>query len=235
MALAFCAKQSLAALGPVGLLAALWPIQEQNGGAVKNGLPRLLGQAALFTATFAAVVFLLNPFLWSQPLPAFQAALRARQALASAQTGDRPEQALNTPGRKLIGLIGSVYLTPPIFAETSNYVAQTRAAEAAYLANPFHSLFRSIPAGGILLVMSLFGFVAGVRRAFSRAAPPGDPSRRGLILLLIATLSQTLILLALIPLPWQRYYLPVVPYACLWIAVGIGTLRDLFLGTMKRS
>jgi hypothetical protein len=233
-ALAFCAKQSLAALGPVGLLAALWPLQMQKGETAKNTFPRLLGQAALYGVTFAAVVFLLNPFLWSQPIPAMLAALRARQALASAQISDRPAQSLNTPGLKLIGLIGSVYLTPPIFAETSNYLADTRAAEEAYLVNPLHSLFRSIPAGGILMVMSLFGFAAGIRRATSRAAQPDGPARRGLILLLAATLFQTLILLVLIPLPWQRYYLPVVPYACLWTAVGLGTLRDLFLGKTKR-
>ena len=45
-----------------------------------------------------------------------------------------------------------------------------------------------------------------------------------MILLLAATILQTLTLLAFVPLPWQRYYLPVVPYACLWAAVGIEQL-----------
>jgi 4-amino-4-deoxy-L-arabinose transferase-like glycosyltransferase len=219
-ALAFCAKQTLAALGPAGLLAALWPLPGNSITSVKHKALHLFGQAALFGIVFAAIVLLLNPFLWSQPIPAAQAAFRARQALASAQVTDRPDQALNSPGRKFIGLIGSVYLIPPIMAETGNYLANTQAAEEAYLANPFHTLFRSLPAGGMLMVLSLFGFTV---TAF-RVARPGHPARRGLVLLLAATLFQTLALYALVPLPWQRYYLPAVPYACLWAAAGIDQL-----------
>lgn len=219
-ALAFCAKQTLAALGPAGLLAALWPLPVTNIASGKQKVVRIFGQVVLFGISFAVIVLLLNPFLWDRPIPAAQAAFRARQALASAQTADRPDQALNSPGRKLIGLVGSVYLTPPIMAETGNYLANIKTAEEAYLANPFHTLFRSLPAGGILMVLSLFGFTV---TAF-RTARPGHPARRGLALLLAATLLQILALYALVPLPWQRYYLPAVPYACLWTAAGIDQL-----------
>lgn len=220
IALAFCAKQTLAMLAPVGLLAALWLMDIRSPKTGKQQYLHLFGQVALFGVVFSAIVFLLNPFLWSQPIPAAQAAFRARQALANAQLSDRPEQALNTPGRKIIGLVGSVYLTPPIFAETGNYLAETRAAEEAYMSSPAHSLFRSLPAGAILMAVGLFGFAwASLRAIRGRFS-----ARRGMVLLLAATALQTLGLLVLVPLPWQRYYLPVVPYACLWAAVGFEQL-----------
>lgn len=233
-ALAFCAKQTLAALAPVGFLAVLLsillPVKVHSIGPDRRKLSRLSGQTLLFAAIFAAVILLLHPFLWGQPVSAIQAAIHSRQALASAQTTDRPEQVLNTPGRRLIGLIGSVYFTPPAFAEAGNYLADTRASETTYLANPLNSLFRSLPAGGILLIAGLFGFVLGALRA----ARVDGSTRRGLLLLLTATLFQTLALLLLIPLPWQRYYLPVVPFACLWAAYGVDQIKELVMRAAAR-
>jgi hypothetical protein len=229
-ALAFCAKQTLAALAPVGLLAVLWPVGSCLGETGKKQFFRIVRQTLLYGMIYIAVVFLLNPFLWSQPIPALQAAIRGRQELASAQANDRPDQALTTLDRKIIGLVGSVYFTPPMIAETANYTANTRAAEAAYLSNPLNTLFRSLPGGAALMIFGLFGFALcclGVMR-------PNLPNRRGMVLLLAATLLQTLALLALIPLPWQRYYLPVVPYACLWAAYGLDQIKELVLRTRSK-
>lgn len=57
-ALAFSAKQSLAALGPVGLLAALWPLPLQGSAPGKVRILRFFGKTALYAVTFAAIVFL---------------------------------------------------------------------------------------------------------------------------------------------------------------------------------
>jgi hypothetical protein len=215
-ALALCAKQSLAALAPVGLLAALLQAAQAPGPR----LARAAGQAALYCAAFLLVVALLHPFAWARPLEALQAAVRARQALAASQTNDRPDQALDTLDRKLIAMVGSLYLTPPVFAETGNYQRETRAAEAAYLANPLHSLFRSLPAGALLFTLSLFGFGLGIRAAIR------GPGRQKLVVLLAATLVQAAALLALVPLPWQRYYMPLVPFSILWTAYGLDRVRQ---------
>lgn len=226
-ALAFCAKQSLAALMPVGLLAVIWQPGLWNAGKAR----RVAGHVMLFGLVSLAILAWMHPFLWGQPVKAFEAAVQARQELASAQVADRPEQALHTPGLKLISMIGSLYLTPPIFAETSNYLDQTRAAEEAYLANPLHTLFRSIPAGGVLLMLNLYGFVLGC----IRMVRPNGPLNRGLALLIIATFIQGLALLVLVPLPWQRYYLPLLPFSCLWMAYGIEQLRAIFTRSHRKQ
>lgn len=226
-ALAFCAKQTLAALVPVSLLAVIW----QSGPWTAGKARRVAGHILLFGLISFAILALLHPFLWSQPVKALQAAVRARQELAAAQTADRPEQALNTPALKLVSMIGSLYLTPPIFAETGNYLDDTRAAEAAYLANPLHNLLRSIPAGGVLLMLSLYGLVLGCIRSVRL----NGPRNRGLALLAAATFVQGLALLILVPLPWQRYYMPLLPFTCLWIAYGIETLRAVFTRSGRKQ
>jgi hypothetical protein len=225
---AFCAKQLLAPLIPVGLVAVFWQKNDQSSSRWRPTIRQVL----LFGSSVLLLLSLFHPFLWGQPLRALQAAIQARQELAAAQTADRPDQVLNSPERKLISLISCLYLTPPVFAETGNYEEETRSTETAYLANPLHTLFRTIPAGGILLILNLFGFTTGLLQAFKRKSA----EQRRLILILAASLAQTLTLYFLIPLPWQRYYLPLVPYSCLWIAFGIDQLRQaIFSGITARQ
>ncbi len=219
--LAFCAKYSLGAVAPVGLLATLW----------QPGKPKkvLIRQACLFIAVFLGIVIVLNPFLWAHPLQAVQAAVANRADLAARQVADRPEQALNSPGLRLLSLVGSLYLTPPIFAETGNYALETGASESSYLANPLNNLFRSLSAGAFLLLLGMFGFYCAARCAVK------DPSRsRQVWLLLALTISQGLALLALVPLPFQRYYLPLVPLTCLWSAWGLERILTEVLQPVQR-
>lgn len=227
-ALSFCAKQSLAPLIPLGLLASLWPVEAFS----QKRLQHALIQCVKYIFVVLIILFLLHPFLWKKPVKAISAAIQARQDLAARQIADRPGQALNTHARRLVSLVGNLYFTPPMLSETGNYFAETRAAELAYLGNPLHSLFRSIPAGAVLFTLTLFGFSTGILRSFkeNRAA------QRRLILILAATVFQVAVIYWLIPLPWQRYYLPLIPYACLWAAFGIDQVRQMLSrGILKQS
>jgi 4-amino-4-deoxy-L-arabinose transferase-like glycosyltransferase len=218
-AFAICAKYSLAALAPVGLV----PMLVQYIRAADRSFFRLVRQGIIYGVLLLGILFLMHPYLWAQPVQALQAAVQKRQALSFAQSSDRPEQRLDSPGYRLIGMIGSLYLTPPIFQEVGNYIENTAEVEKVYLANPLHSLFRSIPAGGILLFINLFGFIIACRKVVTGEQ---TEKQRRLIFLLAATVVQTLALLVMIPLAWQRYYMPLVPFACLWTAYGIDQLRQ---------
>lgn len=224
--LSFCAKQTLAPLMLIGLGASFWPVEDRFLKSKKNSLI----QSALYGASMVAILIALHPFVWNQPVRAISAAIQARQALAAAQTADRPEQVLNTPGRKLVAMIGCLYLTSPALVEAGNYLAETRSADQAYLDNPLHSIGRSILGGTIFLIFNVFGISSGVLRAINEK----DAARRRLVLLLAATLLQTLALYWLIPLPWQRYYLPLVPYACLWCAFGVDQLRQAIVSRIAK-
>ncbi len=175
-ALVFCSKQSAGVLALVGLLFVLW-----QGWQQKHTFSRQLLDATLFGLVFVALVGLLNPFLWSNPIQAFQAAIHARQNLTGNQVAAlgavRPDLLLGSLSQRLLGLAAQLFITRPAVADIGNYVAQTKSAAAAYFSNPFNQLLGGLIGGGILLVLSFSGFCPG-RRQFNqdpRSLQPVDP------------------------------------------------------------
>jgi hypothetical protein len=233
MALAINAKQSNLGLLPVGLLAVVWSTIDRSRPPAKIATAILQ-----YLGVFALLTFLLNPFLWRYPWRAFQASLIARQALSQQQVADAlrlaPEKALLSPGMRAVALLANLYITLPSFAEVSNYLEQTAATEQAYMAVPGHNLLRGMAGGGVMLVTTLFGVIVACLRLLRRNAtqiqtnsqvnPYGQ--KRTLTLLLLATICQAATLILFIPLPWQRYVIPLVPFTGLWSSYAIGLFLE---------
>jgi len=220
-AIAFNAKQSTLAMFPIGLIAVSWlPTYTPNRNR------KILYGWLQYLAVFVVLTFLLNPLYWRQPLTALRASWDARQRLLTQQVADvsrlAPDHVLETPSERLAVLIGNLYFSKPAFAEAQNYHAQTSATEQVYLATPGHLLFRNLIGAAVMLALTLFGLASvglHVRQVSKN-------QKRALVMILAATLLQFLILIALIPLAWQRYIMPLVPYVCLWSAYGIGSIID---------
>jgi hypothetical protein len=184
-----------------------------------------LGALIQYVGVFALVTLALNPLFWKNPIQAAAASWESRQDLLRRQTSDAaqsaPDQALNTPARRAAAMLANLYLRPPSFYEIGNYRDQTASSEQAYLAVPGHNLMRSIWAGGILFLMTLIGFIFAILKI--RPATP-QSQRRAIVLVALATIFQVAALLIWIPLPWQRYVIPVLPLVCLWTAYAPGSL-----------
>jgi hypothetical protein len=179
-------------------------------------------------AVFGLVTLALNPVLWKHPVEAGRTALAARQALLERQAADvqrlSPAQLLETPGERSLALLAHLYLAPPMFSETGNYLAETVQDEDAYLASPLNVLWRGKLWAAFMLAATLLGLAWAVQTAWR------DPSRRRPILLvLMACGFQAAALVATVPLPWQRYSLPLVPFACILGASGIVWVLSWFL------
>jgi hypothetical protein len=222
MAIAFNSKQSSLALLPVGLLAVIWlpdDSQRRPGSLAWNIVQYLV--------TFAVLTLLLNPVAWRQPLTVARTAIYNRADLLSQQVADThrlaPSQVLDQPIERAVILLGHLYLTPPIFSEAENYHAQTAAAESTYLENIFNNLGRNPFVAGVLLVLTLLGLLAAVRQVIKSAFP----GRRFTLLTLLGTLCMIGGLLLAVPLPWQRYVMPLIPFACLWSGVGFAWLLQM--------
>lgn len=215
--LAVCAKQSALALLPVGALAVAWP---SRAGLWRTSVGGLVPYALGFGLTF----FLLNPLLWSQPLGALQAMWQDRQSLIAAQTAAfesvSPGSTLPSLAERGLVLLAHAFFTPPAFADVANYAQATAPAEAAYLRIPGHLLLRGWLGGGVMLGLTVWGLGLAAWRLWRRVGREG----RALVLLSCATLSQVALLLIAIPLPFQRYSLPLIPLACLWAGYGVGLL-----------
>lgn len=213
LALAFLSKQSAAALLiPAGLVL-LTPLSSEPSPRAR------LRNTFLASAIFIALVLLFNPFLWAQPVEALQAALHERSAFVQAQVAAHAQAggallATHLPER-LVGIIAQLYLTPPAVMDIANYQAELAPATSAYLSNPLHTLLRGFAGGGVLLLLTIFGLLAGSIRAV-RHKHASDPA---FWIFAIAGLAQTIMLL-LVPVPFQRYSIALVPYTVLWIGMG---------------
>jgi hypothetical protein len=224
-AMVFNAKHTGLVLLPVSMLAACWPLPGVSfrWGKASGALIQVLG-------VFILLTLVLNPFLWSNPRRAIQSAWSERQELVQRQLANTarltPGQVLSDPARRAAALLANLYILEPSFAEVGNYQAQTAAAERAYLSMPGTNLFRGYVWGSLLFTFTL----AGIAIAITRLRRLQAIERRNVILVLIAMSAQVLSLIWLVPLPWQRYVIALVPYVCVWIAYCL----DSFIQVKKR-
>jgi len=239
IALAVSSKHSALTLLPVGLLAVCWRSTRTSQGTregklfagdlfhvSRSGLMSLTFRIIQFLGVFLLTTWLLNPFLWRYPLQALASSWENRQDLLQQQLNDTlrlaPEKALLSPSRRAAVLLANLYLTTPSFAEVGNYLPITHAAEDDYLGMPGHNLLRNLPGGGVLATLTLFGSLVAIIQLKSQSLQ----KRRALILTLLGSISQIMAIILFIPLPWQRYVIPLIPFSCLWSAYAIGHWFD---------
>ncbi len=226
LGLAVNAKQTALALLPLSL----------DAGRDAAPGPRRALRASAAIASAAAVAFLLavllNPVFWRHPFMAMRNAAALRTDLAARQRADTarlaPGALLDSPLKRSVALLGNLYLTPPQFAEVGNYTAETAASEAAYRANPLHTWGRGLWGGAFFLSLTLFGMGRGVRDIRREAAASGEAAAASKVVrLLAATFLQAGALLLMIPLPWQRYVVPLLPMTALWQAYAFRDRKAL--------
>jgi 4-amino-4-deoxy-L-arabinose transferase-like glycosyltransferase len=230
IAMAFCAKPTAAPLIILGMVSVAWPIS----GTI-NTRNNILRDLALYVLVFTSVTFLLNPFIWSDPIQATWGAIINRQVLmdrqAAALQAVRPEQVLDTIPNRIIGMIAQLFFTQPAIADIGNYIVQTKPAEFAYFSNPMNNLFRNFIPGGILTVLSVVGFMFAFLMTWRQT-----PDRKRIIsLILLGTILQFMGLLIVLHISWQRYYLPLIPFTCLWMAFAITQAKNLVIGRLENK
>lgn len=184
---------------------------------------------AVIVLVFAAVTWLLNPFLWQSPIQGFQAAAQARLDFVQGQVATfqqlAPDQVLESPAERAAVLIAQVFLNPPTAADVGNYLSATDASTQAYLAIPGHNLFRGFAWGMIFFTLALFGMItAGIQVVKERFA---TGQSRSLAILLLSTVIIFAALVYTVPIPYQRYAIPLVPFTILWSAYGISMIVNI--------
>jgi hypothetical protein len=209
-ALAFNAKQTALVLVPLGIVGLSW-------NPVRHGSwKKLFGRLMIFLIVILALTWMLNPVFWEDPWRTLLVSWDLRSSLAAQQSTDYYRGPSPNPLQRCLILIMNLYITPPRIADVGNYLEVTREASRAYFANPLHNLFRGLVPGSLMLSFTALG-VYQVSKALlkDRFAQPG-PS-----VLLLGLIAQAAGLVIFIPLPWQRYAAPLLPYAVLLIAAGL--------------
>ncbi len=219
--LALCSKQTEVVMLPVAWLAGglaiiqrPWPLRQRLTTLAALGLAVGVGSGLTF--------WLLNPVLSRHPVGAFQEMLRLRAELARSQVevnGARdPAIVLRSVPSRLSAMFLQLYFygAPEVW-DAPVYLEQLQPAAQAYLAGPLHRwLNRPLwPELGLGLTGLALGVCAYrvVRDRFGRQTRAEQT--------LLLWFGLTLILLALvIPLNWQRYFLPLLLPARLLTAFG---------------
>lgn len=221
-AVALNAKQSSLALFPAGLIAVCW-IQSEKNSNIKN----LVLNIAKYVGAFVFITWVLNPVIWREPIDSLKIAMLERQDLLARQTADTrtlsPEKVLDSPIERGVSIIANIYIISPMFSEAGNYLSETEVSEEQYLSTAGQNLWRGYLGGGVLFTLTIFGITVGIFNIRNK----NYDHKRYLTLLLIASIFQLVALIVAIPLPWQRYVIPLVPFTIIWIAHGIGNILSV--------
>lgn len=216
--LAFAAKQSTLSIALVSIAVIGFRLLHH-----RQPFSRIVFNLLIFIGVFAGFNLVVNPFLWNSPLQAIEASIKERQQLLDRQVADigavSQEVILNSPSEKLLGLIANLYITPPAISDVGNYNSDLAETSRQYLAQPIHTMLRDPSGGIIILILSLFGFVTMLVSVFRP-----DPQRAALLIILLAGLAQFASLALTVPLPFQRYVLPLVPYVSFSVAYGLNAI-----------
>jgi hypothetical protein len=217
--LAICAKQSAFPIAIVAGIAILWP-DEKSSKPRRAVIRHIAWNLFQYTGIMAVIFIILNPIYWNAPLQAIKESLVERQKLIMAQSVDFGNNSLLvSPGKSVLGVVANTFILPPAFAETAQYRAYTAASENYYLSDPVNTSLRGIFAGGIYLGFTLAGIVIAVISLKKSTWA----KRRLTALYLLAGLAQLLFILILLPVPWQRYVIPLVPFAIIWSSLAVVT------------
>lgn len=165
--------------------------------------------------------YALNPAWWQAPVDSAVATLRARVELLNEQVARYG--GYGAAAEKVEGFLQQVFFAPSQYyevAEWANYEAmqaQISAYEASGLAGI--ALLGGAPGGAVLLALTL-GVIVYLALEWRYLKMP-------VRLLIFTGGGIALVTLVVTPLPWQRYYLPALPFALMAAAIAITRLARL--------
>ena len=209
-----------------GIIGILWRKTSKNSTKI------IFRNIIIYAIIIFSIIWITNPFIWKYPFQAIQAAVSERKILTDNQYNDfgsqNPRTILNSGINQFASLLGALYFSPPLIAEAGNYLDKTAPDEFRYFSNPINLAYHGNIPGILLLTINLTGFIYALRDWIKQKITTNRP----LGLLVISSIITFSLLLIFIKLPFQRYYLILIPFNCIWISycvfkLGTGTINLL--------
>jgi 4-amino-4-deoxy-L-arabinose transferase-like glycosyltransferase len=237
LAAAVASKLTALTLLPVAVVGLWLPAGQALRGP--GGWRPAWRRLAVFGVAAVLGLWALHPSLWPAPVAGLRAMQAARQSFFTEQAAFvqavAPHVSWQGPGLRTLGMIYHTYFAPLAYADVGQYAAATAASEQRYAAMPLNlgwhtaSLPLNLIGGGLVLSLSVAGVIEAIRQTRRwRADLQNDmPGIRARVVVATWTFASVVGLLA-VAVPAQRYYLPLVPIACLWAAEGAAALARPF-------
>lgn len=183
----------------------------------RNGRDLLLTGMKLAAAgvLVIALFIALSPALWLDPPARIGNLLDSRTEMLNIQVSADPV-APTTLAQRISDILTQPYMTPPLHYEVASWATfpEVSADVARYMASPFSGVQFGVVLGGLLMLMAGVGIFFSLRRNW----------RAGVLVWLLVTAASLLVN----PLPWQRYFIPLIPVVTLLSGIGIeGLARRL--------
>ena len=220
--LALCSKQSAIALLPAAAATVAVPaLRPSNGISLRRRLSVLLALWLGLGLGSGLTFWALNPILYRDPLGGVQRMVAARADLARRQTVTQaaflPDTVTPDVLSRLRAALLEVYFRPPAVWDLPVYLDQLAPQAAVYFAQPLQRLERG-PAWGVLWVgLGVAGAAFSALRLWQDRLGQKSQAEQAVWWWALATLAVTLLAT---PFDWQRYFLSLVPLACVFAALG---------------
>jgi 4-amino-4-deoxy-L-arabinose transferase-like glycosyltransferase len=181
---------------------------------------KLICSGVLIVGLFLA----LSPALWNDPVARFNDLLVVRAELLDIQITAEPLAPM-TFEQRVLNIITQPFLTPLAHYEVALWAdyAPITAEIARYMGSPFSGIQFGQWLGLALTILAGLGIIA----LFMPSLRPNREwaSSWGVLVWLVVTCVSLLAN----PLPWQRYYLPLIPIASLLGGIGLMALARAFV------
>jgi 4-amino-4-deoxy-L-arabinose transferase-like glycosyltransferase len=212
IAFAINAKQSLLFLIPTGIILSIY----QNVGNLRKLLLHLL----TFLLMIFGISYILNPIAWKDPIKVSQLMINQRNELSANQISAidsvTPEFTTIKINEKIIAFIAQSFILEPALLDIVNYEDDLALSFNEYLENPFHKgVLRNLFFGVIFILLSFFGFLFSFLKF----------SKKKVIVLSISFLLLFVENITFINIPFQRYYLPAIPFVIIFTIFGIDQIQ----------
>jgi 4-amino-4-deoxy-L-arabinose transferase-like glycosyltransferase len=231
--LAAASKHSAVVILPAVLLAAglaiaqrPWPLARRMAALTGAWLAIGLSSGLTFLA--------LNPVTYRAPVAVVAAMIRARADFVRAQVNYTaavlPELTLTTIPERFRATLLELYLRPPAVWDAPVYLEELGPKAEAYWNRP---LGRPSPMVGALVAgFGAAGMGASLFHLFRNRFNAATRAEQAVWLWSAAALSSILLFA---PLDWQRYFLPLLPPACLFAALGADALAAPLADRLARK
>lgn len=220
VACAIAAKLHFAALAPLAIVVAALRWMPASESWWHRAAMATVG-AAVTGTTIAATFFLLNPVMYAQPLHAAHVMWLMRSQMVGMQSGsqDSLEQRLPTIPARIVAAVKTATWALPEPNEWARFAPPDATdprgdwLDALWRTRTWRALFAFAAAAGAIAMI--------VRLRHEWAQRSVGPAT--IVLLWIA--AQLVFCALFVPLNWQRYFVPLVPPACLLAGEAVSTAR----------
>jgi 4-amino-4-deoxy-L-arabinose transferase-like glycosyltransferase len=193
----------------------------------KHSIRSMVKQTILFIMLFITIFYLLNPVMWNNPIQVFKTMLRERSALTTEQINaislNSPQFILDRPDEKIIGVIGQLFVIAPSIEDIANYQDSLSSAKQEYLSRFLNrGIGRNQYMGSLYFLFLGIGLYSELKKR--------DPKRLLIILTFIFFVLEILIFFSI---PFQRYYIVLIPFSSVLMASGIQSTYEKIKNTIS--